>query len=50
MSKGPLSGVRVVECCGWHTGPMSATILGDQGADANGSETRVELIRTTVTG
>jgi crotonobetainyl-CoA:carnitine CoA-transferase CaiB-like acyl-CoA transferase len=31
--KGPLSNVLVVEVCGWHTGPMAATILADQGAD-----------------
>ncbi|MFY9328951.1 MAG: CoA transferase [Georgfuchsia sp.] len=33
MSKGPLTGVLVVEMCSWHTGPMAATMLGDLGAE-----------------
>lgn len=33
MSLGPLEGIRVVELCGWFTGPMTACILADQGAD-----------------
>lgn len=33
MASGPLSGVRVIELAGWHTGPAAATILGDLGAD-----------------
>jgi len=33
MADGPLSGVLVVEVCGWLTGPMTTAILADQGAD-----------------
>jgi len=33
MPKGPLEGVRVVELCGWHTGPMATCIMADQGAE-----------------
>lgn len=33
MTKGPLSGVKIIEMAAWHTGPMAATMLGDLGAD-----------------
>lgn len=33
MVEGPLTGIRVVELCSWFTGPMTACILADQGAD-----------------
>jgi crotonobetainyl-CoA:carnitine CoA-transferase CaiB-like acyl-CoA transferase len=31
--QGPLSGIRVVELCSWYTGPMTACILADYGAE-----------------
>lgn len=33
MASGPLAGVRIIELCGWFTGPMATCILADQGAD-----------------
>ena len=33
MNKGPMHGVRIIELCGWFTGPMATCMLADQGAD-----------------
>jgi crotonobetainyl-CoA:carnitine CoA-transferase CaiB-like acyl-CoA transferase len=32
-SRGPLNGIRVVECAAWHSGPGADVILGDLGAE-----------------
>jgi crotonobetainyl-CoA:carnitine CoA-transferase CaiB-like acyl-CoA transferase len=31
--RGPLTGIRIVECAAWHSGPGASVILGDLGAE-----------------
>jgi crotonobetainyl-CoA:carnitine CoA-transferase CaiB-like acyl-CoA transferase len=33
MTTNPMQGVRIIELCGWFTGPMATCMLADQGAD-----------------